>query len=111
MLADEQKKLHPDCWKRKRSLSSANQPPTTTHSASHSPIHYNKQSSAGPTTPSAVHSMPGTPTSHMSFLLPPHHLISPFAPTFSALGGGGGLTAASAAAGLLSAQTVAMNPS
>ena len=23
-MADEQKKLHPDCWKRKRSLSSAN---------------------------------------------------------------------------------------
>ncbi len=113
VLADEQKKLHPDCWKRKRSLSSANQPPTTTHSASHSPTtpyNYNKQSSGGPTTPSAVHSMPVTPTSHMSFLLPPHHPISPFAPTFNALGGGG-LTAASAAAGLLGAQTVAMNPS
>ena len=24
VMADEQKKLHPDCWKRKRSLSSAN---------------------------------------------------------------------------------------
>ena len=23
-MADEQKKLHPDCWKRKRSMSSAN---------------------------------------------------------------------------------------
>ena len=33
IMADEQKKLHPDCWKRKRSVSSAN-----THSSSSSTV-------------------------------------------------------------------------
>lgn len=117
-MADEQKKLHPDCWKRKRSLSTANQPPTTTQSANHSPIHH-KPATAGasnggshyvypggaghghhsvPGTPTSLHSMPGTPTGHMSFLLPPH-------PSFNI----NVLNAANA--GLLGAQTVAMNPS
>ena len=56
MLADEQKKLYPDCWKRKRSLSSATAP-TTSQSAVQSPIHLM------PPSPSYQHSMPGTPTS------------------------------------------------
>jgi len=58
VLADEQKKLHPDCWKRKRSLSSANQSVPSSHSANQSPIHHVPQSPGGP----MGHSMPPTPT-------------------------------------------------
>jgi len=58
VLADEQKKLHPDCWKRKRSLSSANQNTPSSHSSNQSPIHHVPQSPGGP----MGHSMPPTPT-------------------------------------------------
>ena len=102
VLADEQKKLHPDCWKRKRSLSTANNSgnannnsntnsqspqstatqglgsippaPTTTQSANPSPSHLHKS-------PTVCHSMPGTPTSVVphSPLIPhsPHHFLLP----------------------------------
>ena len=70
VLADEQKKLYPDCWKRKRSLSSANQTTPTTQAASQSPIHQHHSSPAS----SYNHSMPGTPTSlHPSL----YHTFSP----------------------------------
>ena len=67
VLADEQKKLHPDCWKRKRSLSSANQNTPSSHSSNPSTIHHVPPSPSGP----LGHSMPPTPTrlSHpLSFL-------------------------------------------
>ena len=43
-MADEQKKLHPDCWKRKRSLSSASATATSQagglpHPLPHTPTH------------------------------------------------------------------------
>lgn len=93
VLADEQKKLHPDCWKRKRSLSTANSgpPPPTTQSASQSPV--------TPNPPTSLHSMPGTPTSHMSFLLPPH-------PSYHMQ-----LSALNAASNILSQTAVPINPS
>ena len=71
-MADEQKKLHPDCWKRKRSMSSAN-----SHGSSNT---------SGPPVQSPVMPMAHTPTrlSHpFSFLTsgaggfpPPHPSIS-----------------------------------
>jgi len=67
VLADEQKKLHPDCWKRKRSLSSANQNNPSNHATNPSPIHHVPQSPGGP----MGHTLPQTPTrlSHpLSFL-------------------------------------------
>ena len=46
IMADEQKKLHPDCWKRKRSLSSASATATSQagagglqHPLPHTPTH------------------------------------------------------------------------
>ena len=65
VLADEQKKLHPDCWKRKRSLSSANQNNPSTHSTNQSPIHHVPQSPGGP----MGHNLPQTPTSQASTIL------------------------------------------
>jgi len=77
ILADEQKKLYPDCWKRKRSLSSTNQPQSpaaqTSQSAGQSPSHHHHHHLP---TSSPSYSQPGTPTSHLSFHLP-HHAFSP----------------------------------
>jgi len=87
VLADEQKKLHPDCWKRKRSMN----PPTPTSSGSHSagpsPLHH----SAGPSPLHHHHahqqqsSMPGTPTSHFSFFPHHHHAAAAAAAAYSSL--------------------------
>lgn len=85
VLADEQKKLYPDCWKRKRSLSSATAP-TTSQSAVQSPIHLM------PPSPSYQHSMPGTPTSLHPLS---YHTFSPL----------------SLPPGMMSSQPVGLNPS
>ena len=39
ILADEQKKLHPDCWKRKRSMSSAASQQNTASSSGGTSLH------------------------------------------------------------------------
>jgi len=64
VMADEQKKLYPDCWKRKRSLTTANQNTNTNNSQSHAPN-------------SVLHHVPPSPT-----LISAHHpSMSPHTPT------------------------------
>lgn len=54
VLADEQKKLYPDCWKRKRSLSSANQTQSAVQNTTQ-PLTPNSNSLCIPSVPNFVH--------------------------------------------------------
>lgn len=58
-MADEQKKLHPDCWKRKRSLSSANSHSSSSASAAPAPSPHTPSRLAHPFTFLTAHAQTG----------------------------------------------------
>ena len=73
LMADEQKKIHPDCWKRKRTLNASSTATSTTSSSA------TTSATSSSSSTSTVAAVPSSPTA-TAFHPPASHTLTAFSP-------------------------------